>query len=116
MVIKKKSAKRLASSQLRGVPALPFLERLSGGPLTLGRLLQSIREGEELSQTAFGRQLGISRAHVCDIEKGRKSVSLDRAVEFAEKLGYSKQQFVTLTIQEMLTAAGLKLRVELRQA
>ena len=89
--------------------AMSFLESLSGGPLTLGDLLRSIRLGEETSQADFARQLGISRSHLCDIEKGRKTVSLRRAAQFARVLGYSETQFARLALQEMVEEAGLKL-------
>jgi DNA-binding XRE family transcriptional regulator len=116
MSIKKNTRKKISSSGAETVHALPFLERLSGGRLTLAQMLMSIRKGEGLSQASFGKRLGISRAHLCDIEKGRKSLSLVRAIDFAEKLGYSKEQFVTLAIQEMLWAAGLSMKVKLRAA
>ena len=56
--------------------------------------MMAIREGEEESQVAFAERLGISRSHLCDIEKDRKPVSPARAAEFARILGYSKVQFV----------------------
>jgi transcriptional regulator with XRE-family HTH domain len=87
--------------------ATRFLEKLAGGPLTLGRLLQSIRLGEELSLDAFASQLGVSRANLCDIEKGRRGVSAERAAEWATKLGYHRGQFVELALQAQLDAAGL---------
>ena len=93
--------------------AVRFLEALAGGPLTLGGLLQAIREGEEASQADFARQLGISRSHLCDIERGRKAVSVERAVRFARTLGYSESQFVRLALQAMVEEADLPFRVEL---
>ena len=35
-----------------------FLERHTGGPLTLGKLIQAIRLGEELTQPEFAKRLG----------------------------------------------------------
>ena len=74
--------------------ALEFLESLTGGPLTLGDLLASIRLGEGTPQAEFARRLDISRSHLCDIEKGRKTLSPKRAARFARILGYSEAQFV----------------------
>jgi transcriptional regulator with XRE-family HTH domain len=92
-----------------------FLEEVTGGPLTFGNLMEAIRLGEGLSQAEFARQLGMSRSHLCDIEKGRKSVSLTRAAQLAKTLGYSEKQFVRLALQELVDEAGLKLlRVESR--
>ncbi len=93
-----------------------FLEARAGGPLTLGRLLESIRLGEGEAQASFARTLGISRSHLCDIEHGRKSVSLERAVRFAEVLGYPRDQFVRLALQAMVEEAGLPLKVKVRAA
>ncbi len=93
--------------------AMKFLEQLIGGQLTLGRALGTIRQGDEQSLAAFARQLGISRAHLCDIEKGRKTVTPERAVRFARALGYGEKQFVRLSLQDQLVRAGLRYRVEI---
>lgn len=87
--------------------AKKFLEHLNDGPLTIGDLLWSIREGEELSMAAFAEQLGISRSHLNDIEKGRKPVSPQKAAEYAQILGYSEQQFIRLALQDLLNRNDL---------
>jgi antitoxin HigA-1 len=97
-------------------PATRFLEDLARGPLTFGSLLEAIRVGEGLTQAEFARQLGISRSHLCDIEKGRKSVSLTRAAHLAKTLGYSEKQFVRLALQELVDEAGLKWVVKVEAA
>lgn len=94
----------------KGTDAKTFLEGLVG-PLTFGKMLASIREGDELSQSAFARQLGISRQNLCDIEKGRKSVSPSRAAKWAKKLGYSASVFVGLALQALVEAEGLQMDV-----
>jgi len=104
MSIKRKSA------------TLKYLERAAGRPLTLGGLIKSIRLGEEMSQTAFARKLGVSPSHLCDIEKGRKVVSPERAARFARVLGRSPKQFVRLSLQELVDEAGLKMRVNIAAA
>lgn len=106
------TTKRLA----RKSPATRFLEEITGGPLTFGNMMEAIRLGEGLSQAEFARQLGISRSHLCDIEKGRKAVSLTRAVQLAKTLGYSEKQFVRLALQELVDGAGLKLIVKVEAA
>ena len=104
MTIKKKS------------DTMKFLEETAGRPLTLGGLLESIRIGEEMSQAAFAKKLGMSPSHLCDIEKGRKVVSPERAARFAKVLGYSREQFVRLSLQEMVDVAGLKMKVNVDAA
>jgi transcriptional regulator with XRE-family HTH domain len=96
--------------------AMKFLEDITGGPLSLGKFLQSIRLGEELSQVEFAGQLGISKSHLCDIEKGRKLVSPERAVIFAKILKYSSEQFVRLALQDQVEKAGLKFKVKIEAA
>lgn len=96
--------------------AIKLLEKFSGSPLTFPELLSSIRLGEEMSYADFAAQLGISRSHLCDIEKGRKAVSLERAIEFAEILGYSKDQFARLALQTQVNNAGLKFKVRIEAA
>ncbi len=96
--------------------AVRFLEDVAGRPLTLGGFLESIRLGEEMSQVDFAEKLGISASHLCDIEKGRKVVSPERAARFANILGRSEQQFVRLALQELVDVAGLRMRVDVAVA
>lgn len=93
--------------------SLHFLEKLSGRALSIGGLIESIRKGEELSQVEFAGLLGISPSHLCDIEKGRKLVSVERAALFADLLGRSQEQFVRLSLQQSLDSAGLAFTVRI---
>lgn len=96
--------------------ALKFLENLTGSKLTFANLITSIRECEELSQAEFAKSLGISRQYLCDIERNRRFISPKAAAEFANKLGYSPQQFVRLCLQDLLDREGLHLTVEIQDA
>ena len=95
---------------------MKFLDKLTGSALNLSDLLSAIRLGEEMSHSAFAEKLGISRSHLCDIEKGRKVISLSRAIEFAETLGYSKDQFARLALQTQINEAGLRYKVYIEAA
>jgi transcriptional regulator with XRE-family HTH domain len=95
---------------------MKFLEETAGRALSLGGLLESIRLGEEMSQTTFAKKLGLSASHLCDIEKGRKVVSPERAARFAKILGRSPEQFVRLSLQELVDEAGLKMKVNIEAA
>lgn len=55
--------------------AIKFLEKLTGSKLTLGNLILSIRQGEELSQVEFSKLLGVYKQYLCDLEHGRGFVS-----------------------------------------
>lgn len=92
--------------------AKTYLENLNDGPLTFSELIESLRLSEELSQVDFAKKLGISRSHLCDIEKGRKSVSAAKAAQYAEILGYSQEQFVKLSLQDEVDRAGLDFKVQ----
>lgn len=89
-----------------------LLEKTLDSSLTIGELLNSIRLGEEMTQEEFAKLLGISKSHLCDIEKGRKVVSAERAYSFAVTLGYSEKQFVKLALQHVLDISGIELKVD----
>lgn len=95
--------------------ASQFLTRLAG-ELTLANLLISIRQGEEMSQVEFAKQLKVSRQYLCDVENGRRFVSPKAAAGFAKKLGYSPHQFVRLCLQDLVNRDGLKLRIVIEDA
>lgn len=82
------------------------------GPLTLGGFLRAIREGEEKSLAEFATLLEVSKAHLSDVERGTRAVSVERAAAWAKRLGYHEAQMVELALQAQLDAIGLKLRVK----
>ena len=96
--------------------ARSFLEKITGGPLNFSRLIEAIRLGEEMSQVEFARTLGVSRAHLCDIEKGRRFVSPEKGAGFARILGYSEERFIKLVLQDQLRRAGLDYKIEIEAA
>ncbi len=100
-----------SKSVTRRSDAMRFLEQLSGGPLTLAKLLRSIREGESTTQSEFAARLGVSKQHLSHIENGRKVVSPERAARWAVLLGYAESQFVRLALQDELHRAGLQYTV-----
>lgn len=92
---------------------IAFLEKLHG-PVTFGRFLESIRVGEGWSLADMGTKVGISRTHVCDIEKGRRTVTPEKAASWARILGYDESQMVRMALQAMLDASGLNMDVEVK--
>jgi len=86
------------------------------GKLTLGEMLNTWRVSEELSLKDFGERLGMSVANLCDIEKGRKGVSPEKAEQIARAIGVPPALLVRLSIEDTLRAAGLKYKVELKPA
>lgn len=93
-----------------------FLEKLRGKPLSFGQLIESLRICDEISQVELANKMKMSRAHLCDIEKGRRSVGPETAARFAQVLGYSASQFVSIAIEDQLKKAGLRWRVTLKAA
>lgn len=104
------------SIKIKKSSTIKFLESLTGGPITLGKMLESIRLGEDMTQPELAKILKISKSHLNDIEKGRKAVSPERAARFAVILGYSKERFVALSLQDLVNHAGLKLKVDVKAA
>lgn len=103
-------------STKRKSDASRFLSKLTGGPVSIGKLLEAIRLGEDMTQPQFSKILGISKSHLNDIEKGKKSLSPERAARFAKLLGYSEARFVALSLQAMVDQAGLNLVVDVKAA
>ncbi len=110
--ISAKNGKQRSGARL----ARPFLEKLIAEPMSFACMLRSIRECDEVSQAELARRLGISRAHICDIEKGRNFLGPERAANFAKVLGYSPEQFVRLALQDQVYAAGLRMTVKVEAA
>jgi transcriptional regulator with XRE-family HTH domain len=86
------------------------------GKMTVGEFLRSWRLSEEISQKQFAKKLKISAANLCDIEKGRKAVSPEKAEEIAHILGYSATVLVKLALMEQLESAGLHYVVDIKAA
>ncbi len=100
----------------RNKKTLKFLDDLAGGPLTFGDAVRAARELKEISQAELARRLGVGRQSVCDIEKGRALVSVEKAAKFAEALKHNEKVFVRLALQDQVVKAGLKLKVSIGDA
>lgn len=86
------------------------------GKMTVGEFLRSWRLSEEMTQKEFAKLLKVSAANLCDIEKGRKGVSPEKAEQMARVLGYSPTVLVGLALADQLEAVGLKYSVEIKPA
>jgi len=115
MATKRRKKRRRPSPSEGSIDALEFLESIDG-PVTLGGMIWSLRVCDEISQAAFAKTLGVSRSHLCDVEKGRKVVSPERAAAWAKILGFPPTVFVKLALQEQLDRAGVKMNVEVEAA
>ena len=81
------------------------------GALSFGKLIESYRLAESLSQKEFAKILGIGQASLCDLEKGRRIPTPERAALIAKKLKEPEAYWVQLALQDSLDQAGLKLKV-----
>jgi transcriptional regulator with XRE-family HTH domain len=86
------------------------------GKLSVGEFVHTWRTTEELSLKEFGRLVGMSAANLCDIEKGRKGVSPEKAEAIARAIGVPPALLVRLAIEENLRAAGLAYTVSVQPA
>jgi transcriptional regulator with XRE-family HTH domain len=85
------------------------------GALTFGSALEAHRMSEDLSQKAFAKTLGISAQSLCDLEKGRRVPSVDRAAKIANRLKEPIETWVELVLQDQLREARLSLHVEVKK-
>lgn len=83
------------------------------GLLTFGRLLESHRLSEEISQVAMAKRLKITRQKLNDFEHGRRFPSLGAAAEMAEALSEHAATWVSVVIEEMLREQKLNFKVTL---
>lgn len=86
------------------------------GKLTVGEFLHTWRVSEEMSLADFGKLVGMSVANLCDIEKGRKGVSPEKAEQIAKAIDVPGALLIRLSIEESLRAAGLRYTVEIKPA
>jgi transcriptional regulator with XRE-family HTH domain len=83
------------------------------GHISFGEMIHSLRLSEDISQKELAKKLKISPQELCDIEKGRKFISVERATKFAHLLGDSPEVFALYVIQDELYHAGLTCNIKI---
>lgn len=86
------------------------------GPLTFGGLLKAHRVGEEMTQVAFAKRLGLSKQSLNDLESSRKSPTIRRAVSIAKKIGLLPELVVQVVLQDQVSKENLKLSVSVKSS
>ena len=81
---------------------------------TIGGYLLFYRSHMGLTQSALSEILGISRQYLCDVEKGRRGVSLSKAIFFSESLNVNEAFIVRLILQSLVDQAGLDYIVNIK--
>ncbi len=94
---------------------LAHIAELTQSTLTLGRLIAAIRQSDGISQVEFAEKLRMTKQHLCDIEHDRKAISPKLAAKYAEILGYSADQFIRLSLQDLVDRAGLNVQVTINK-
>ena len=84
------------------------------GEMTFARAIRAWREGEGWSQVEMAKRLGISRANLCDFEKGRKLPAPGRACQIARKIGMVEAYVVELVLQDILRREKVGFKVSVR--
>ena len=77
------------------------------GPISFGQMICSFRMAQKRTQVEMAELLGISKQDLCNIEKGRKLVSVERAMLFAHALKMPVKTFAKYALQDQLNKAGL---------
>jgi transcriptional regulator with XRE-family HTH domain len=78
------------------------------GIISFGDMLHSFREAQEFTQVQMAALIGITKQDLCNIEKGRKLVSVERAMLFATALNLPSKTFAKYALQDQLNKAGLE--------
>ncbi len=86
------------------------------GPFSFATFMLGIRTTLDLSQVAMAKKLGISKAALCEIEKGRTLVSPQSATRYAKKAGFSETVALEACLQDQLRKANIKKRVRIEDA
>ena len=81
------------------------------GELTFALILKSHREAWEYTQKELADMLGITKASLCDLEKGRRIPSAKRAWKIASILGMNEPLWVQIALQDHLREQEIDLKI-----
>lgn len=93
-----------------------ILDKIRKSPMTFGRLLNSLRLADEISQVELAKKASVSKGLICDIEKGRRDASIELVIKLAKIMGYAPESFVSILLEEQIHRAKLFYRVKLEKA
>lgn len=69
-------------------------------------IIKDYRELYDLTQKEFGEKIGASKQHVNNIEKGLTKLSIEKAIEYAEKIDEPITMYIKASIADSLKKAG----------
>lgn len=86
------------------------------GQFTFATFMLGARTTLDLTQVEMAKKIGISKAALCEIEKGRTLVSPKSAVTYAKKAGFSMTLALESCLQDQLRKAKINKRVRIQDA
>ena len=82
------------------------------GPLSFALFIRVARTTLGLTQAELGKKLGLSRANICDLEKGRHLASTELALKVAKKAGLPEKMALQACLQDQVRKAGSEAKVQ----
>lgn len=79
--------------------------------MTLASTIARLRRERGLTLNQLAASLLVSTSFICDVEHGRRGVSVKTAVGLAKALQVDPAELVRMVLQERLDAAGVALTV-----
>jgi transcriptional regulator with XRE-family HTH domain len=96
------------------VDAKKYLENLSGGPLTFGKVLKSHRLAEEWSQQDLADRIGISKMAISKLESGKMLPSPETLKTISKIFGVKVESLLRYVLQDYAALYG-NFQVELKK-
>ena len=101
MTIKREIATNTSEETLKLI-----IEAMGGRP-KFGDLIKAVRSTQNITMEQLGAILGSSRQYVNNLEKGRDTTSLAKAIEIAESFGYNPKFFIEVWVDDQLERVNL---------
>jgi transcriptional regulator with XRE-family HTH domain len=86
---------------------LHYLEKLTKQDFSFSTILRGYRTRENMTQEQLAAKLGVTKSYISDLENKRRYVTVIQAKSFAKKLKEPVEVWVTTSLQDMVTRAGV---------
>ena len=93
--------------------AMTELDKLTQDKISISSTIRALREASHISQSTLAQKLGVSRSVMCDIENGRRIVSIETAMKIAKELHSSTNGLIALAIEDMAKRSGIKFKMQI---
>ena len=94
--------------------SVKFLEDIVG-PLTIGMILESYIDRNDMTQVELAEKLGVTKAFVNNVINGRKKLSISKAVEIARTLKDSEKLYIKAILNQELKGTGLQCEIQINE-